>query len=196
VRFIGNKSSGQMGYALAEELANRGAQVRLVSGPTSLNVNHSSIIKEDVMSAAEMYDACISHFKNADIAIMCAAVADFTPKNVTTSKIKKAKNAPEIDLVPTKDILAELGHIKSDNQLVVGFALETDNEEFNAQKKLQNKKLDFIVLNSLKDDGAGFGVSTNKVTIIDKRLRKTAYELKSKTAVAKDIVDTLVGLEE
>ncbi len=194
VRFIGNRSSGQMGYALAEELASRGAEVQLVSGPTSLSVSHSEIIKTDVVSADEMYHECVDKFKDADIAIMCAAVADYTPKKVSESKIKKSKEIPEIELVPTKDILAALGESKNDQQVLIGFALETNNEEFNAQKKLQNKNLDFIVLNSLNDKGAGFGVTTNKVTIIHRSLEKKTYELKSKTAVAIDIVDALVEL--
>lgn len=192
VRFIGNRSSGLMGYSLAEELANRGAEVILVSGPTNLNPKHHSIKRYQVVSADEMYLACMNSFAKVDIAIMCAAVADYKPAVTSKSKIKKSDRIPQIELIPTPDILTELGKQKSPKQLLVGFALETDNEEFNAKKKLENKNLDFIVLNSLNDKGAGFGVSTNKITIIDKSLEKTEYELKSKPEVAKDIVNKIV----
>ena len=192
VRFISNRSSGLMGYSLAEELANRGAEVTLVSGPTNLSPKHHSIKRIEVVSADEMYKACINSFATVDIAVMCAAVADYKPAVTSDSKIKKSNSIPEIEFVPTPDILAELGRRKTKKQLLVGFALETDNEEFNAKKKLENKNLDFIVLNSLNDKGAGFGVSTNKITIIEKSFEKTEYELKSKPEVAKDIVNKIV----
>lgn len=192
VRFIANRSSGLMGYSIAEELANRGAEVLLVSGPTKLSAKHQSIVTKQVVSANEMYCACVDSFANVDIAIMTAAVADYKPAVVSGSKIKKSENIMSLELVPTPDILAELGKLKTDKQFLVGFALETDDEEINAKKKLDNKNLDFIVLNSLNDEGAGFGVPTNRITILEKSLKKTEYELKSKTEVATDIVNRIV----
>ncbi len=192
VRFIANRSTGLMGYSIAEELANRGAEVLLVSGPSKLKTKHQSIITKHVISANEMYRACVDSFAKVDIAIMTAAVADYKPALVSKSKIKKSVNISNLELVPTADILAELGKLKTDKQFLVGFALETDDEEINAKKKLNNKNLDFIVLNSLNDEGAGFGVPTNRITILEKSFKKTEYELKSKTEVARDIVNRIV----
>ena len=194
VRFIGNHSSGLMGFSLAHEMALRGAKIILISGPTHLNTDHPNIELIRVESAEEMYDASIENFSTSDVAIMSAAVADFKPLIVASKKIKKSTETPEIKLVPTPDILAELGKHKSNKQLLIGFALETDNELQNAEKKLKNKNLDFIVLNSLKDKGAGFKHSTNKVTIIDKHKKIDNFELKSKQEVAVDIVDKVVSL--
>ncbi len=194
VRFIGNYSSGLMGYSLAEEAANRGAKVTLVSGPTDLKLSVSGIEKIDVISAREMYEAVSAKFIKADVTIMAAAVADFTPENVAPQKIKKSADKKEIHLKPTIDILATLGKQKSKNQVLVGFALETENELQNAGIKLDNKNLDLIVLNSLKDSGAGFGVSTNKITIIDKNRKVSNYHLKSKKEVAGDILDKISEL--
>ena len=194
VRFIGNHSSGLMGYSLALEAANRGADVILISGPTSLTVSHKRISRIDVVSAEDMFDACMNNFFKANIIIMSAAVADYTPEKFSQSKIKKKQEFVDIKLKPTKDILAELGKIKNKNQVLIGFALETDNEIENAKKKLRNKNLDFIVLNSLNDKGAGFGHATNKVTIIDKQQNIDTFELKSKKEVAIDIIQKVVSL--
>jgi len=191
VRFIGNNSSGYMGYALANEFANRGAKVELISGPVSIEINHININLTKVTSANEMYNACISVFPKTDIAIMAAAVADYTPVMPEKKKIKKKMSELSIKLKRTQDILAELGKQKKQGQILVGFALETDNELDNAQKKLKNKNLDIIVLNSLKDKGAGFGYTTNKVTISDKQGNINRYGLKSKPEVAKDIADKI-----
>ena len=191
VRFISNNSSGKMGYAIAKELLNRGAEVFLVSGPTSETINESShlhLIK--VESAQQMYDKTIECFEKSDVAICSAAVADYTPKQKFDTKLKKQEGDMFIELSATKDILKSLGE-KKEHRILVGFALETDNEIENAKKKLINKNLDFIVLNSLKDEGAGFEVSTNKVTLIDKD-NITPLPLKSKTEVAKDIVDKVL----
>lgn len=190
VRYIGNHSSGKMGYAIAEEAARLGAEVFLVSGPTHLKLSNSSIQKIEVTSAEEMYHACHKLFSKVDLAILAAAVADFKPKIKATQKIKKDQATLTIELEPTFDILASLGKIKK-NQLLVGFALETQNELENAKKKLNKKNLDFIVLNSLNDDGAGFGSNTNKICIIDKNEQIKRFELKSKTEVAKDILNIL-----
>lgn len=192
VRFIGNHSSGKMGYALAEEFAAQGAQVFLVSGPTSLKTVHANIERIDVQSAEELYDACIQRFKQCDIAVLAAAVADYKPKSISRQKIKKSNDAPVLDLVPTKDTLAELGKIKKKNQLLIGFALETNNELEHAKLKLKRKNLDLIVLNSMRDKGAGFGSENNKVTILDKYNKTTKFELKSKPEVARDILDQLI----
>jgi len=191
VRFIGNHSSGKMGYALAETLANEGADIHLISGPTNLQVTHPNIKVTSVTSAQEMYDASVSIFNKMDIAVLAAAVADYKPDTVADQKIKKADSNLKISLTKTKDIAAELGKLKRNGQVMVGFALETENEESNAQKKIQSKNFDFIVLNSLNDKGAGFGHDTNKITIIDKQNKIHKFELKSKTAVAQDIVDTI-----
>ncbi|MDR1156292.1 MAG: bifunctional phosphopantothenoylcysteine decarboxylase/phosphopantothenate--cysteine ligase CoaBC [Bacteroidales bacterium] len=192
VRFVGNRSSGRMGYALAEELAQRGAEVILVSGPTALSVKHPAIRRVDVQTAAEMYRAATEHFPAMDAAMMTAAVADFTPAAVQSEKIKD-KQEFDLKLVPTKDIAAELGAAKRPGQVLAGFALETHNETENAVKKLTKKNFNFIVLNSLNDAGAGFGHDTNKITIIDKDRHSVHFELKSKDRVAKDIVDRLVA---
>jgi phosphopantothenoylcysteine decarboxylase/phosphopantothenate--cysteine ligase len=194
VRFIGNHSSGLMGYSIAEELANRGAIVELVSGPTSLSVSSPNIKKTDVVSAEEMYNSCIKKFPKCDIAVMSAAVADYTPEKVENSKIKKKTTDFSLKLKPTKDILAQLGNQKNDDQILIGFALETDSEINNAKKKLKNKNLDFIVLNSLKDKGAGFKHKTNKISIIDKKGNTSNFNLKDKSQVAIDIVDKIAEL--
>ena len=194
VRFIGNYSSGKMGFALAEECAACGADVTLVAGPVSLKTPHVSIKRIDVESASEMYEAARSEFEDADAAILCAAVADFTPDNKATEKIKREKGGNLLlELKPTPDIAASLGAAKRPDQRLVGFALETNNAESNARDKLARKNLDFIVLNSLEDKGAGFAVDTNKVTIIDAE-KATQYPLKSKKEVARDIVKHLSTL--
>ena len=194
VRFIGNYSSGKMGFALAEECAACGADVTLVAGPVSLATPHASIKRIDVESASQMYEAARSEFENADAAILCAAVADFTPDNKATEKIKREKGGNLLlELKPTPDIAASLGAVKRPDQRLVGFALETNNAESNARDKLTRKNLDFIVLNSLEDKGAGFAVDTNKVTIIDAE-KATQYPLKSKKEVARDIVKHLSTL--
>ena len=193
VRFIGNYSSGKMGYALAEECAERGAEVELVSGPVSINLNRANIHITKVESAAQMYAAAVNAFPKTDIAILCAAVADFTPRETKDVKIKREKGDMAIQLVPTKDIAAELGRMKKESQFMVGFALETNDETNNAINKLKAKKLDFIVLNSLNDKGAGFSVDTNKITIISDT-SKYEYSLKPKREVAKDIIDKICKL--
>ena len=194
VRFIGNYSSGKMGFALAEECASNGAEVTLVAGPVSLETPHPSIKRINVESASEMYEATRHEFENADAAILCAAVADFTPDNKASEKIKREKGGNlMLELKPTPDIAASLGAVKRPEQRLVGFALETNNAESNARDKLARKNLDFIVLNSLEDKGAGFAVDTNKVTIIDAE-KATQYPLKSKKEVARDIVKHLSTL--
>lgn len=192
VRFVGNYSSGKMGYALAEACAKQGAEVTLVSGPVMLQTKHPAIRRIDVESAQEMYSAATTHFPQADIAILSAAVADFTPETTADKKIKRKGDELVLNLRPTQDIAAALGAIKNENQLLVGFALETDNEVQNAQDKMKRKNFDFIVLNSLQDKGAGFRVDTNKITIIDRQQGTTAYETKSKQEVAEDIVEYIV----
>ena len=193
VRFIGNYSSGKMGLAIAEEFAGRGAEVVLVCGPVNLKTSHPAIRRVDVESAAQMYEVTSKEFVNSDVAVLSAAVADFTPKEKADHKIKRGKDDLLLELLPTKDIAAELGRIKTVSQLLVGFALETNDEEVNALSKMQRKNLDMIVLNSLNDKGAGFSVDTNKVTILDKAGDKTVYELKTKVEVAKDIVDQIAS---
>ena len=193
VRFIGNYSSGKMGFALAEECARRGAQVQLVCGPVSLTTHHPRIQRTDVESAQQMYEASARLFPQADAAILCAAVADFTPTHVAANKIKREGNSLTLDLSPTRDIARCLGETKRPGQVLVGFALETNDEEAHAREKMLRKHLDFIVLNSLQDQGAGFRVDTNKVTIMDAE-GKTEYPLKSKREVAADIVDRLSTL--
>ena len=190
VRFIGNYSSGKMGYALAEECAARGAEVTLVSGPVNLSVNHPNINRIDVESAEQMYNACMSHYPTSDAGILCAAVADFTPECVANKKIKREKDDLTLNLKPTHDIAAALGKIKTDSQRLVGFALETNDETAHAQDKLKRKNFDFIVLNSLNDKGAGFRCDTNKITIIDSS-KAEEYPLKTKKEVAADIIDKL-----
>lgn len=180
-----------MGYAIAEELAEQGAEVILVSGPVTVYAKNQRIKVIRVESAGEMHAACVEHFPACDGAVMSAAVADFTPLNPEKQKTKRGKQNWQIELKPTKDIAAELGEMKKKNQILVGFALETTNEKANAQKKLEKKNLDFIVLNSLNDAGAGFGVDTNKITIIGKNNKTVPFELKSKREVASDIVDMI-----
>ena len=192
VRFIGNYSSGKMGFALAEVCAEQGAEVTLITGPVTLTTKHPGIKRIDVESAAEMYEAATKAFPKADIGILCAAVADFTPKTTADKKIKRKSNNLKLELVPTQDIAAALGAIKKKKQVLVGFALETDNELENAQGKMKRKNFDFIVLNSLQDKGAGFRVDTNKVTIIDKHHGLTAYDTKSKREVAEDIIEQIL----
>ena len=192
VRFIGNHSSGKMGFAIASAAANLGAEVFLISGPSNQQIKHSLVHRVDVVSAEEMYEACHMYFKEVDIAILSAAVADYKPKNSASQKIKKTDTPLELSLSPTKDILASLGAIKK-QQYLVGFALETNNEIENAKGKLKRKNLDAIILNSLKDKGAGFAKDTNKITIIDKEFNEKAFELKSKIAVAKDIMNEIVN---
>ena len=189
VRFIGNHSSGKMGYALAEECAARGAEVTLVSGPVQIKAKHPNIKTISVESAGEMFEAASDEFDSANITILCAAVADFRPETQAEEKIKREKDDLVIRLKPTQDIAANLGARKREDQILVGFALETNNEAENAQGKLKRKNLDFIVLNSLKDANACFGYDTNKITIIEKNGNTQAFELKSKTEVAKDIID-------
>ena len=191
VRFIGNYSSGKMGFALAEECAQRGAEVTLVSGPVTLQCNHPNIHRIDVESAAQMYEAAQTAYTESDAGILCAAVADFTPDTVANQKIKREKDDLSLILKPTTDIAVSLGKNKKESQILVGFALETNNEEQNAKGKLERKNFDFIVLNSLNDEGAGFRTDTNKITIID-RESETVYPLKSKSEVASDIIDRLV----
>ena len=191
VRFIGNHSSGKMGYAIAEELAWRGAQVTLISGPVQLTARHPAITLCSVSSAQEMYEAAVRLFPDTDGALMAAAVADFTPESKVAGKLKRGKSAISITLTPTKDIAACLGSIKKQHQILAGFALEAGNERANALKKLREKNLDFIVINSLNDHHAGFNVDTNKVCIIDKDGGEVTYGLKPKVEVAKDIVDKL-----
>ena len=193
VRFVGNYSSGKMGYALAEACAKQGAEVTLVSGPVMLQTKHPAIRRIDVESAQEMYSAATTYFPQADIAILSAAVADFTPETTADKKMKRKGDELVLNLRPTQDIAAALGAIKNENQLLVGFALETDNEVQNAQDKMKRKNFDFIVLNSLQDKGAGFRVDTNKITIIDRQQGTTAYETKSKQEVAEDIVEYIVS---
>ena len=192
VRFIGNYSSGKMGFAIAEELARRGAEVVLVCGPVNLKTNHPAIRRIDVESAAQMFEVASSEFESCDVAVLSAAVADFTPKDRADQKIKRGKDDLLLELLPTKDIAACLGKMKKTSQILIGFALETNDEENNALSKMNRKNLDMIVLNSLNDAGAGFGVDTNKITIMDKSGKKIVYELKTKTEVARDIVDQIV----
>jgi len=192
VRFIGNHSSGKMGIAIAKELSRRGADVSLVLGPTSQKIAANGIRLIRVNSAEEMYNACHEAFGKTDLAVMSAAVADYTPVNKAAQKIKKTENNLTLELTKTKDILKSLGAIKTKNQVLVGFALETINEREYAQKKLVEKNADLIVLNSLNDSGAGFGHDTNKVTIFKKSGEEVQFETKSKDEVAKDIVDVII----
>lgn len=193
VRFIGNHSSGKMGYAIATQLEELGADVTLVSGPSALKLP-KGVDTISVTSAAEMLHTCEEHFEAADIVVMSAAVADYTPVEVASQKIKKKENEFSIELKKTVDILATLGAKKKENQLLVGFALETNNELENAKEKLIRKNLDFIVLNSMQDKGAGFATDTNKVTIIDRSGNTREFSLKSKEEVAKDICSIIVSL--
>tara|TARA_R110002012_G_scaffold187203_1_gene354106 strand:+ start:25483 stop:26694 length:1212 start_codon:yes stop_codon:yes gene_type:complete len=192
VRFIGNHSSGKMGFEIAKAAANLGAEVVLISGPTHQKLTHSLVQIIPVTSAEEMYNAAHTYFKTVDIAILAAAVADYKPKIAATQKIKKNEKTLSLELVKTKDILASLGRIK-ENQFLVGFALETNNEIENAKGKLKAKNLNLIVLNSLKDKGAGFKSNTNKITLIDVDETITMFDLKSKEAVAVDILNTIIN---
>jgi phosphopantothenoylcysteine decarboxylase/phosphopantothenate--cysteine ligase len=192
VRFIGNNSSGKMGFAIAEELAHQGAEVILVTGPTHLPDPVSIKEVRRVKSADEMYNECISIFPQADITVLSAAVADYKPAVKADQKIKKSDETLQLELVKTRDIAAELGKVKKENQFTVGFALETENEKANAQKKIQSKNFDLIVLNSLNDKGAGFSYDTNKISLIDRQNRVKEFSLKSKKEVAADIVKAIV----
>ena len=194
VRFIGNYSSGKMGYAIAENCASRGATVTLISGPVSIKAKHPSIKVINVESAVEMYNASVDIFPSCDVAVMCAAVADYAVENQSIHKIKRDHDdVPVIKLKKNPDIAAKLGNLKKDNQILVGFALETDNEEANAAGKLRKKNLDFIVLNSLSDKGAGFMTDTNKITIIDNTGSVKHYGLKDKKLVAEDVVNEIIA---
>jgi phosphopantothenoylcysteine decarboxylase/phosphopantothenate--cysteine ligase len=195
VRFIGNHSTGKMGFDIAESAANYGAEVILISGPTHLNTINPVINLIRVTSAKEMYDACHENFNSVDVAICAAAVADYKPKFVAEQKIKKTEASFTIELEKTQDILASLGKIKQ-NQFLIGFALETENEIENAKLKIQKKNLDLIVLNSLQDEGAGFGKATNKITFIDKDFIVEPMDLKSKELVANDIMNKVISFYE
>ncbi|MCD4832422.1 MAG: bifunctional phosphopantothenoylcysteine decarboxylase/phosphopantothenate--cysteine ligase CoaBC [Bacteroidales bacterium] len=192
VRFIGNYSSGKMGFAIAEELANQGAKVILISGPSHLETSNSLITRINIQTAQEMYNESVKHFPDCDAAIMSAAVADFKPAVQFDKKVKRGKDNMQITLEPNKDIAAELGKMKEKNQVLVGFALETNDEIKNAKKKIKNKNLDFIVLNSLNEDGVGFGYDTNKINIIDNQDNVTEFNIKAKKDVAVDIVEVLI----
>ena len=193
VRFIGNYSSGKMGYSIAEEAARRGAEVTIVSGPVSISTNSPNINVIKVESARDMHKECLKIFPQCDYAIMSAAVADYAPVECAENKIKREKDEiPVIKLTKNPDIAASLGEIKTPKQKLIGFALETNNEEVNAVEKLKRKNLDMIVLNSLQDKGAGFGTDTNKITIFDCEGNKTTYPLKSKNKVAKDIIEYII----
>lgn len=194
VRFIGNYSTGKMGFALAEEFADRGAEVILVAGPVSLKTSHSAIQRIDVESASQMYEKVMEHFAGCDVVVSCAAVADFSPVQQVGQKLKRGKENLTLELLPTPDIAAALGEKKQSGQFLVGFALETNDETCNALQKLHKKNLDLIVLNSLRDANACFGYDTNKVTMIDREEKQYHYELKSKQAVARDIVDRIVSM--
>jgi len=193
VRFIGNHSSGKMGFAIADQLAELGAHVTLITGPTAQK-SVQPVVRIDVTTAAQMLEACKSNFPQHSISVMSAAVADYTPKQVSAKKIKKKEEEFSIELTKTVDILLTLGQMKTSSQILVGFALETDNEEENALYKLKKKNLDLIVLNSLQDEGAGFQNDTNKITIFNRAEEKTAYTIKSKTEVAKDICTEILKL--
>ena len=193
VRFIGNYSSGKMGYAIAEEVARRGAEVTIVSGPVSITTSTPNINVIKVESAREMYDQCVNIYPNCDLGIMCAAVADYAPAEYVDTKIKREKEEiPVIKLIKNPDIAAALGAMKAPSQKLVGFALETNNEESNALDKLHRKNLDMIVLNSLQDSGACFGTDTNKITTYFSNGEKLEFPLKSKVEVAKDIIDSIL----
>jgi phosphopantothenoylcysteine decarboxylase / phosphopantothenate---cysteine ligase len=183
-----------MGFAIAETCAQQGANVILISGPVNLVPIHPEITWIRVQTAKEMFDACKTHFSGCDSAILAAAVADFSPEKTYTDKVKRDKEDWKINLKPTLDIAAELGAKKTERQILVGFALETENELENAKVKLRKKNFDFIVINSLNDEGAGFGTDTNKITILDKNNNIDKFELKSKTEVSADIVEKLIGM--
>ncbi|MEP6951762.1 MAG: bifunctional phosphopantothenoylcysteine decarboxylase/phosphopantothenate--cysteine ligase CoaBC [Ginsengibacter sp.] len=192
VRFISNHSTGTMGISIAQELAARGAKVRLILGPAEVSV-HQDIETIRVRSANEMYDACLAHLDKSDIIIMAAAVSDYTPEKPSKEKIKKGDDELSIKLVKTKDILSKAGELKTTRQTLVGFALETTNEKENALKKLSLKNADLIILNSLNDEGAGFGRNTNKIVIFDKRGNEYNFDKKSKKEVANDIVNAIIN---
>jgi len=192
VRFVGNNSSGKMGFAIAETLAQYGADVNLVSGPTTLTTSFKNIHVKKVTTAEEMYTACAGLFPTSDIAVLSAAVADYKPVEVALQKIKKTNSNLILELTKTRDIAAELGKLKKNGQVIVGFALETENEQTNAEQKIVSKNFDLIVLNSLNDPGAGFGGDTNKISIIDRRNRVQEFNLKSKKEVARDIVNAIL----
>ncbi|MDF1560722.1 MAG: bifunctional phosphopantothenoylcysteine decarboxylase/phosphopantothenate--cysteine ligase CoaBC [Bacteroidales bacterium] len=194
VRFISNRSSGRMGIALADEAASLGAEVTLVLGPVSLSPAHPDVKTVAVRTAAEMEEASIIAFRDCDIAILAAAVADFTPETTFGTKIKRGEGEMVIRLKPTQDIAAYLGTVKKSGQFLAGFALETDNETANAIAKLKRKNLDMIILNSLRDEGAGFGYDTNRITIIDSNNNIDKFELKSKGEVASDILRRIISL--
>jgi phosphopantothenoylcysteine decarboxylase / phosphopantothenate---cysteine ligase len=196
VRFISNHSTGKMGVALADAAASMGAVVELVLGPVDISPANPSVKITDVVSAADMARECIRKFADVDIAILAAAISDFTPENVPGNKIKRGDTDLILRLRPTKDIAAELGKSKSEKQLVVGFALETDNEIENATSKLKRKNLDLIVLNSLRDKGAGFGFDTNMITLIDNNNNIDKFELKSKEEAAIDILRKIISMIE
>ncbi len=195
VRFIGNHSSGKMGYALAEEAKKRGAEVTLVSGPVHLSTP-AGVNRVDVVSAEDMFEQCKSKSVESDIVIMAAAVADYTPEIVADEKVKKKTDNWSVSLKKTQDVLKWMGENKGDGQVLVGFALETNNEEVNAKEKLEKKNLDLIVLNSLRDAGAGFGGNTNKITIIDRNNKMSSFELKTKQEVAVDILNYIESYSE
>lgn len=194
VRFIGNHSSGKMGYALAEVLVEKGADVLLISGPSACEINNKNITLVKVNSAGEMNQEAVAHYPQMDVAIFAAAVADYTPEKKATQKIKKKEEKITLTMVKTPDIAKNLGNMKKDGQINIGFALETENEVVNAQEKLKKKNLDLIILNSLNDKGAGFSHGTNKISIIDKQNKIEQFELKNKKEVAGDIVNALIKI--
>lgn len=196
VRFIGNRSSGKMGFAIARECLERGATVTLIAGPVNLDIESDQLSLIRVQSAAEMYEAAKNPFESADIIILSAAVADFKPVSVAREKIKKSENHMQLELEKTVDIAATLGSKKGTNQILVGFALETNDEINHAKQKLHKKNLDFIVLNSLNDSGAGFQHDTNKVTILDKTGNQISFPLKSKKEVASDIINYIISSQQ
>lgn len=191
VRFVGNYSTGKMGFALADACAKQGAEVTLITGPVNLSAKHRNIKRVSVESAEDMYKAVMSRFETMDGAILCAAVADFTPIEPAETKLKREKENLTLELKPTQDIAAAVGQVKRHEQFLVGFALETNDEEANAKSKMERKNFDFIVLNSLQDPNSGFGFDTNKISIIHRSGLQKQYELKSKLAVADDIVNEI-----
>jgi phosphopantothenoylcysteine decarboxylase/phosphopantothenate--cysteine ligase len=194
VRFIGNQSSGKMGIAIAKELQDRGAEVTLILGPSQTPIQSNGIGVERVVTADQMYQACEKHFEDADLTIMAAAVADYSPREAAREKIKKKEETMQLELLKTKDILKSMGERKRKDQVLVGFALETNNELAHSREKLKSKNADLIVLNSLAESGAGFGHDTNKVTILERNGGEFEFPLKAKKEVAKDIVDTIIRL--
>jgi phosphopantothenoylcysteine decarboxylase/phosphopantothenate--cysteine ligase len=192
VRFIGNHSSGKMGYHLAMQAAKMGAEVTLIMGPSDLKVENSNVLQINVKTAKDMQRSVKDHFEDADIAIFSAAVSDYKTENIASQKVKKSNGSWDISLTKTNDILLEISQEKKENQILVGFALETENELENAKEKLINKNLDMIVLNSLNDKGAGFGYDSNKITIIEKDNKIEEFELKHKREVAKDIISKII----